>query len=719
MNNRIVKVFGDVIYLYRNDTYVGWEKLNPILLSGEKGVVTGLYEAGDGLEDKYKKIKYGDGVHPWNELPWFNSGGVGQFTEEGGEIFNAYEGEYLNQALDAGAHAEGRQTIAGKNAHAEGRSTQANGNASHAEGNHSVANGNYGAHAEGRETLAQGESTHAEGQSSQSIGRASHSEGEASIALGEKAHAEGTRTQAITHSSHSQGSQTVAGTKAFEIKDIDFKELTDNEAEEPTGQVKSYYVKANESEEQDGSQEYPFNAIAQAIASGITAGLTEGDTLIVNLLGDITWQDGVSHDFKVVVQSADDTQKKITLPTTSNSAFKGDMKFKNIYLAGTSGIRFGTNNITFDEQSVSGVWYVYYGTPNLDNVVEGQTVTFNGNLSGFDITLSNTYGSTVYNGDVTTIVENIAGDSVKFYIGDTKDAKTTYKKNINFDIRNANKINLLIDNYNKGLKLEGALQIINSSIVPLASSTGALSKIPSEQKWILTNRSTCKDALSFTAEAGKFAVKEGYTATTYNKFGDEITSANGTLDLTGDDEGAGEYIVDVREEIIYEGTISLSSVEGLQNGMLISIKSITNQDFILNAGTITAVDTHNDTIKVMGYPSQINGFLSAGKKYLFILADCMLGDCVLGDCSSANGIRTKTIGKGAHTDGEGTIATADFQYVCGTYNANKPNTIFELGCGTSDAERRNAFEVYKDGTISIYGTKISRNSLRKLLELIG
>ncbi len=606
-------------------------------------------------------------------------------------------------------------TPIGENQSSEGVDNTSIQEATHSEGRGNISSGKY-SHTENRGNEA-GYAAHAQNLNTKALANGSSSGGSRTEAHGMYSDVGGEDGKTMAYTTFVRGLANTAGTNAFEIKGIDFKKLPDKEEEEPTGQVVSYYVKANESEEQDGSQEYPFNTIAQAIASGITAGLTEGDTLIVNLLGDITWVDGATHPFKVIVQSVDDIQKKITF--TSNSAFKGDMDFKNIVLVGSIGLRFGINNITLDKNSVLGVWYVDYGTPNMDNESAGQSIIFNDISSSYEIMLINSYGSTVYNGDVTTIVENIAGDSVKFYIGDTNNAKVTYKKNINFDIRNANKINLLIDNYNKGLKLEGALQIINSSIVPLTCETGTLSKIPSEQKWILTNKSSCKDALSFTAEAGKFAVKEGYTATTHNRFGDEITSANGILDLTGDDEGAGEYTVDVREEITYEGTISLSSVEGLENGMLISIKSTTNQDFILNAGNITAVDTQNDTIKVMGYPSQINRFLSTGKKYLFVLADCMLGDYTLGDCSSANGIRTKTIGKGAHTGGEGTIATADNQYVCGTYNANKPNTIFELGCGTSDAERRNAFEVYKDGTIGIYGTKITRERLRKLLELIN
>jgi len=44
---------------FRRDTAARWASVNPILLSGEIGLVT----------DSENKYKLGDGVHTWNELP--------------------------------------------------------------------------------------------------------------------------------------------------------------------------------------------------------------------------------------------------------------------------------------------------------------------------------------------------------------------------------------------------------------------------------------------------------------------------------------------------------------------------------------------------------------------------------------------------------------------------------------------------------------------------
>ena len=58
----------------RSDTLENWEKENPVLLSGEPGVVI------DGTESE--KIKFGDGVTPWNELGWWK-GPKGEKGDQG------------------------------------------------------------------------------------------------------------------------------------------------------------------------------------------------------------------------------------------------------------------------------------------------------------------------------------------------------------------------------------------------------------------------------------------------------------------------------------------------------------------------------------------------------------------------------------------------------------------------------------------------------------
>ena len=118
--------------------------------------------------------------------------GVGQTTEEGGEIFNDYE----NNRADYFAHAEGQFTYAlSEAAHAEGSHTLAEHFASHAEGYQTTASG-YTSHAEGQQTLAEGSQAHAEGLYTIARGNVSHAEGELTIVYSTGSHAEGKSTKA-------------------------------------------------------------------------------------------------------------------------------------------------------------------------------------------------------------------------------------------------------------------------------------------------------------------------------------------------------------------------------------------------------------------------------------------------------------------------------------------------------------------------------------------
>ena len=85
------KIYGDAIFKPRSDTYLNWQAYNPVLESGEPGVVIGVDEAGWFLFDdgtalpESNRVKIGDGVHSWNDLPWWNgpAGPKGDKGEKG------------------------------------------------------------------------------------------------------------------------------------------------------------------------------------------------------------------------------------------------------------------------------------------------------------------------------------------------------------------------------------------------------------------------------------------------------------------------------------------------------------------------------------------------------------------------------------------------------------------------------------------------------------
>lgn len=71
--------------------------------------------------------------------------------------------------------------------------------------------------------------------------------------------------------------------------------------------------------------------------------------------------------------------------------------------------------------------------------------------------------------------------------------------------------------------------------------------------------------------------------------------------------------------------------------------------------------------------------------------------------SHSEGTQTTASGDYSHAEGLGTIAGYQAQHACGKYNSNKSDTLLEVGKGTADNARSNAFEVTSDGYIRTKG----------------
>ena len=69
------------------------------------------------------------------------------------------------------------------------------------------------------------------------------------------------------------------------------------------------------------------------------------------------------------------------------------------------------------------------------------------------------------------------------------------------------------------------------------------------------------------------------------------------------------------------------------------------------------------------------------------------------NASHAEGLNTKASGLHSHAGGEGTVAGYSNQTAIGIFNDNKYNNLFEVGNGTSDSARSNAFEVDSSGNV--------------------
>lgn len=73
MPNNTIKIYGDARFKTRSDYLENWQSQNPILLQGEPSYVI------DGKSGQ--NLKYGDGVTPWNNLPYLSEGGTDEEYE--------------------------------------------------------------------------------------------------------------------------------------------------------------------------------------------------------------------------------------------------------------------------------------------------------------------------------------------------------------------------------------------------------------------------------------------------------------------------------------------------------------------------------------------------------------------------------------------------------------------------------------------------------------
>lgn len=74
-----------------------------------------------------------------------------------------------------------------------------------------------------------------------------------------------------------------------------------------------------------------------------------------------------------------------------------------------------------------------------------------------------------------------------------------------------------------------------------------------------------------------------------------------------------------------------------------------------------------------------------------------------GICSHAEGYHTIASGNNSHAEGHYTIAHADHSHAEGRYNKPHDDTRHSVGIGTSEDDRKNAFEIMDDGRIYAFG----------------
>lgn len=96
-----------------------------------------------------------------------------------------------------------------------------------------------------------------------------------------------------------------------------------------------------------------------------------------------------------------------------------------------------------------------------------------------------------------------------------------------------------------------------------------------------------------------------------------------------------------------------------------------------------------------------------------------------GDYSHAGGLNTQAIGKNSFAHGYQLKAEGENQSVFGVYNKESSDSIFIVGNGTSESDRKNSFEILKGGMVRVYSTPtnaydvVRKNELDSKLSIQG
>ena len=89
-----------------------------------------------------------------------------------------------------------------------------------------------------------------------------------------------------------------------------------------------------------------------------------------------------------------------------------------------------------------------------------------------------------------------------------------------------------------------------------------------------------------------------------------------------------------------------------------------------------------------------------------------------GGQSFAGGLDSVAEKQGSFAYGNGVKSTRTFQTAFGNFNKSENNNLFEIGNGTADDARSNAFAVGLDNSITVGSTKLTEEQLNKLLAVV-
>ena len=339
----------------------------------------------------------------------------------------------------------------------------------------------------------------------------------------------------------------------------------------------TYYVSAAAGETRDGTKDYPFLTVSEAIQYANGLDYAENDTVNLVILGtdQVKWgTTSPTYLYTLKISSETKGTSLNTAGATGNIVtLGGKTYFDNFNLLINDGNNSGQfslrgNDLTTGSNFTNGssrLWHLGDGGTSFTKDIN---VEFNNPLKAAIILGAANASTTTFEKDIN-ITFNNETVSPSFLFGASNNKPVTYNGNINFNFKNAKGVGF--GNRGSGTKNFGpnaAIQVINStgvdtitadnsgfdSITNTVLSSDSTKTIADVSRWTITNNSGYKDAITFTETAGVYNIDKTLCAEATDSNGDVVAEAvlvneddqYKTLDLRG--FGAGEYTVDIFTE---------------------------------------------------------------------------------------------------------------------------------------------------------------------------
>ena len=652
------------------------------------------------------------------------------------------EGTLANVSSSANAHAEGNHVsvLSSANAHAEGQSTTIdNAYNAHAEGNTTrVYNGAYSSHAEGTGSYTKGVNAHAENSSyangmnshaggeataggnwsfahgskgalasgtysvafvkgvasgvgafAQGVGTASgqytHAEGQGTMATEDYSHAEGNGTLTARIYSHTEGQSTVATGIASHAEGIISR--TEGNYSHAEGQSTRSIGIASHAEGYlayaQGSYSHAEGYLAYAQAAGSH---TEGQ--FTTATGNYSHAEGTG-SYVIGLASHAEGWRSYTYNAYEHAQGQWNVSYSASTHNGTI-FTIGDGTDAANRHNVVSIFKdgaVGISSKNSTYIDSANDISLRSNTLNLR---ANTVGENYQNYHLHATTACIKGTDT--YI---KGSSHTYVgKDAEGGISDSSYI--LTSTSYIGIKEGNGISVYtNNNYVSNVKGTST-SNVTGASSVSVTGSSTTKIGGTSTVNV------EGKSTTTI-KGGNETIITNGsTTNITGKNtttiNGANETTVTSNSTTNINGT-NTTTVNGLntstfKNG---NTTTVTGNDYETISGQ-KGINASNYSVTA-GNMSRVYGSTAAGlESNLFAYLKSpdrasVYGQRIfIGRDETANGVIASSIGIGDHI-----VTTTSKEIGIGSYNKSYANSIFELGVGTSDSNRKNAFITYSNG----------------------